>query len=434
MRFILVFLFSTLLASCGSLDFGKDEQEPRLSGKRVDVLVKGSQLKPNVLAMLVKLELPPAAINENWPQAYGNAAHLVEHVMIPKQVRRAWTRRVGDVRGQALNPPVIHAGRLFTVDSENIVTALSAQSGKVLWRKELPVRDEEFEFFPGGLVVEGDRLFVTTAIGEVFALSASSGEIVWRSDVGAPVRAAPTLAGQVLLVVSHNNRTFGLDVRQGNLLWTHSGIVESLSLIHGAAPAAAGETVVVPYSSGDIYALKLEDGQYLWHAALGGFAMGGSVEGLQSVSGAPVIKDNVVYAATVSGFLAAFDLKSGQRLWRAPVPGGGTPWVAGNILFVLTEDGRLVAVNRESGQIRWVTNLNSYVEDEDIRYWTGPILAGGRLIVASSDGVAMSLHPDDGRKLQVVQLLGDEGVSVPPVVAGGGMFFLTDDGDVVSFK
>jgi outer membrane protein assembly factor BamB len=434
MRYTLVFFVATLLAACGSLDFGEETPKPRLSGKRVDVLVKGDRLEPNVLAMLVKLELPPAVKNENWPQAHGNAAHLVEHVMIPSKVRRAWTRRVGEIRGHVLTPPVIHAGRLFMVDSQSIVTALSAKSGKVLWQAELPVRDEEFENFPGGLVVEGDRLFVTTAIGEVFALSASSGEMVWQSDVGVPVRAAPTLAGQVLLVVSHDNRTFGLDVRQGNLLWTHSGIAESLSLIHGAAPAAAGDVVIVPYSSGDIYALNLEDGQYLWHAALGGFTLGGSVEGLQNISGAPVIKDDVVYAATISGFLAAFDVKSGQRLWRAPVPGSSTPWVAGNILFVLTEDGRLVAVNRESGQVRWVTNLNSYIEDETIRYWSGPILAGGRLIVASSDGIAMSLSPDDGRKQQVVQLLDSEGISVPPVVADGSLFFLTDDGEVVSFR
>ena len=423
-------LLSLLVAACGS----SASKEPVLSGKRINILAEAEEIHVDPTASSVRMNIPSAVKNDNWAQAYGNSRHAAEHLSIPKEVRRAWTQSIGTHEKTIVNTPIVHSGRLFVLDGKDQIVAMSAKTGKILWKSRLPIEDGEESNFSGGLAVEGDRLVATAANGQVFAYSASSGEFVWKSSIGAPLRAAPMLYADKVVLMGQDNRVFAMDLKDGSLLWTHSGMAEALTVATGATPAVARGTVFVPYTSGDLYALNAQDGMYKWHASLNRGALSRR-SGVSGIAAAPIVKDDMVIAVTVNGTLAAYNLANGQRIWRAPVATSQTPWVAGNALFVLTDDGQLIGMNLEDGAIRWVSNLNEHVaETEDLRYWSGPILAGGRLIVASNDGYALSLQPVDGRKISAVQLIKNQGVSVPPVVANGGLYFLTNAGKVVSFR
>ena len=65
-----------------------------------------------------------------------------------------------------------------------------------------------------------------------------------------------------------------------------------------------------------------------------------------------------------------------------------TPWVAGDFMFLVTIDGELLCVTRRDGRVRWVQTLRRYRDEKAKRgkvVWTGPILAGGRLLLANDD-------------------------------------------------
>jgi outer membrane protein assembly factor BamB len=62
----------------------------------------------------------------------------------------------------------------------------------------------------------------------------------------------------------------------------------------------------------------------------------------------------------------------------------------------------------------------------------GPVLAGGRLIVASSDGVIRQFDPVSGAGLGDIALPG--GAASNPVVAGGTLYLLNRDGQLVAFR
>ena len=427
----ILLLIPLMLAACGGTT-----KEPPLAGKRIDILGEESTIEPNPAASRITMLLPDAEKNRDWAQPMANAQHLPQHMYISQEVNKAWSLRSGRVFSRVVNTPVIHAGRLFVLNSGSVVKAFSSQTGKELWEKRLPVAKGEGSDFIGGLAVAGDRSFATSPNGQVFSLSASEGEVIWDVDVGAPLRSAPTVVKDQLIVMSHDNRLFALDVRQGNLLWTHSGITETLSMASGATPAISGDTVIVPYTSGDLYALQLKDGQYVWHAALNRLNMRALGKGVQGFAASPVISGNVVVAATVDGVVAAFDLSTGRRLWKTDISTSQTPWVAGNVLFVLSEEGRLFALNLEDGEVRWISDLNSYVDADERdkpRFWSGPVLAGGRLIVVANNAFAMSLDPRTGRKLLATRIVNGF-VSVRPIVAEGGLYFYTDDGRIIKFK
>jgi outer membrane protein assembly factor BamB len=115
--------------------------------------------------------------------------------------------------------------------------------------------------------------------------------------------------------------------------------------------------------------------------------------------------------------------------------GIATPWVAGDWIFVVTDDAKVMAIARASGKIRWITQLpafhNPKSKNGPISY-TGPILAGGRLIVGSSEGAIIFVEPDHGAVQGQTNL--KVGVTLPPVVANNMLYVLDDDGRLHAFR
>ena len=72
-------------------------------------------------------------------------------------------------------------------------------------------------------------------------------------------------------------------------------------------------------------------------------------------------------------------------------------------------------------------------DDRDGRInYAGPLMAGGRIILASSDGRVLSLDPANGELLDTVDI--DAPVSVAPVVADGTLYILSDDGALIALR
>jgi outer membrane protein assembly factor BamB len=85
--------------------------------------------------------------------------------------------------------------------------------------------------------------------------------------------------------------------------------------------------------------------------------------------------------------------------------------------------------------VRWARNLNAYASDRDQKrgiVWSGPVLAGDRLIVAGSHGEALSLSPYTGEPRGRLTL--NEGVLIAPVVAEGTLYFLDEGGRLVAMR
>lgn len=156
---------------------------------------------------------------------------------------------------------------------------------------------------------------------------------------------------------------------------------------------------------------------------------------LAQIRAAPVIDDGRVYAISAGGILAAFDSRSGQRLWDRDIGGLQSPWIAGRQLYQIANDGQLVAVSVDTGRILWVASLPAFADEKERSHpilWSGPVMAGGRLLIAGSDGSLLTISPYDGKVLdrRVVAAR----VTIPPIVAGRTIYLLDDDGNLSAFR
>jgi outer membrane protein assembly factor BamB len=430
---------SALLAGCGWL--GAETQEP-LPGKRVSVLEREARLSADIAGGRDEILLPAPEPNDDWPMAGGYANHAMHHMTLGEAPDRLWRTDIGTGGGSRdalFSEPVIGGGRVYTIDAEAEVRAYDLETGDLVWSRDLPDSDQEEDdgyLLGGGLAYGTDgRLYATTGFAKVIAMDAATGEEIWREDVGVPVRAAPTLNSGRVFVVTVDNQTVALAAQNGQKLWTHAGAPEVTSLLGSPAPAVDQGAVIVAYSSGELFALRVETGAVLWQDSVTAVRRTDAAGNLRDIRARPVMAGNRVYVVGHSGLTTAIDLATGERIWQAEMGGAHQPWIAGRYMFVLTADADLAALSVEDGSILWVTPLQRWEDPEDKEgpvTWTGPLLASDRVVVASNTGEILSVSPYDGTVLGYVEAPG--GMTVPPVLARDTLVFLTDDGDMVAYR
>ena len=427
-----------LLAACDSLPFLGAKEAPPLPGKRIAILVGERDLSADEDASREQIVLPAPTRNENWPQAGGYPNHAMHHILVAENIQRAWSRSIGEGSSKderVIAQPVVSDGRIFTMDAETVVRAGKEKTGEEIWKVNLTPKGEDSGEVGGGLAVDNGTLFVTTGYGEVVALNVEDGKVAWRRDLTAPIRSAPTVISGRAFVLTLTNKLYALDSRTGEVLWSHSGIEEPTNLLGGASPAADAGVVIVPYSSGELIALRMENGQELWNDSLAGQRRTRGTTSLSAIRGRPILDRGVVYATGFGGLTVAINVRTGRRIWEREIASMESPWIAGDTLYVLTVNEELAAINRTDGHIHWVTQLpqwKSPKDKEDRIIWTGPLLVSDRLIVAGSQGEAWSISPYTGQVLGKVDL--PDGVTVAPIAAGDTVYFLSDDADLVAYR
>ncbi len=429
-RAVVILLAVLALSGCSGW-FGESEED-KLAGERVSILDRIGVPSPDGQVANVAVTLPDQRVNANWPQEGGEPGHAMRHVAASGEFAALWSGDAGAGSGggaKILGQPVISGGRVFTIDADAAVSAFDAGSGDVLWRVTL-VRDDDDDdgILGGGLAVAQGRVFATTGFSHVVSLSAADGTEIWRRALNAPLRAAPTVSNGRVFVLTVADQLFALDAGDGSELWNYPGLSEVARLVGAAAPAAGSGVVVAPYSSGEVAALRVENGRVVWTESLAAVRRSDAITSLAHIRGWPVIDRGVVYVVSHAGRTMAVDLRTGGRLWVARVGGVHGPWVAGDFVYVMTGEAALVCLTRRGGLVRWVKQLPRYEDEkdrEDEILWTGPVLAGGRLVVANSNGEILLLSPRDGEIVGRAAAPGP--VLIPPAVAGETLFVLTEN-------
>jgi outer membrane protein assembly factor BamB len=428
------------LAGCGAFK-GKGGPRTPTVGERVSILSNDNSIKVDPTTAEIAVVLPDPVLNADWAQSGGNASKSMGHPALGAARTKAWEASIaGSTKKQRLAAaPVISNNRLFAVDTDAVVSAFAADTGAKLWSVSIGSTGKDFEnsLFGGGASVDGNVVYATSGVGDVAALNAEDGKLLWKVKPAGPLRGAPTVAFGGVYVITQDNQIFALNAGDGAVQWQATASLEPGSVFGAASPAAGQGTIVAGFSSGEVQAYRYENGRDLWEDALARTSMALSVSTLTDVDADPVIDRGRVFALGQGGRMASYDLLTGQRIWEISIAGISTPYVVGEWVYAMTDDGKLLCVARGSGKVRWIQQLARYrVETEkkkkDPIRWTGPILAGGRLIAVNSEGQLVEFSPTDGSTLATTEFKSP--LSQPPVVANNRLYILADDGTITAWQ
>ncbi len=427
------------LSACDTIGdmFGKSKTP--LAGERIPVFSERSELEPDKDMANVQIVLPAPTVNDSWPQSGGFANYAMHNLAVSDSPQIIWTADVGAGTTSSrilTTPPVVAEGKVFAKDAQSTVSAFNADTGQLIWRVTLkPEKARDANEFGGGLAYYGGKLFVTTGYAVVYSLDPNDGKEVWSSTVSAPVRGAPLVFADRVFAISIDNKLQALAAVDGSELWQFTGLSESAGFVGGNSAAGSGDYIVAPFSSGELVGLRVDNGRPVWNETMIGAR--GEVRAfgnLTDIRGRPVIDRGLVLAMGTAGQLAALDLRSGQRVWDRGIGGNQTPWVAGRFIFVTTGSADVAALSRDAGKVKWVTPLTQYQDEARKRpvLWSGPVLAGDRLLIAGTLGELLAVSPYDGSILGKMDLR--DSVRLGPVIANRTIYVLTDSGRLIALR
>ncbi len=386
------------------------------------------------------ISLPAQKSNANWAQSTGSAAYRTDNAALGSALQRIWSAPIGEGDSRKFRitaTPVVADGRIFTLDAVSTVTATSA-GGATIWQRDIrPARDTATDATGGGLAVDSGRVYVSLGYGEVAALDAATGALIWAQQLDATGSGSPTVYGDLLYLVAGDDTGWALKKDDGRIAWQVRASSSITNVLGAPAPAVTDSLAVFAFGSGDVVTVFRRGGLRRWDASVTGERLGRSLSKISDVTGPPVIKGNTVYVGNNSGRTVSLNLENGERNWTATDGALGEIWPAGNSIFTISDTNELVRLDTRDGSRVWAVRLPNYVKQKakkraEIFAHYGPILAGGRLIVASNDGLLRSFDPKSGALIGSVAL--PDGATTAPVVAGGVLYVVGSGGQLHAFR
>lgn len=424
---------------------GCSQREIILPGDRVDPrsVLQGSISEfatPQGGTVSVPIRLPAQVANAEWTHRGGSPSHAISHPALGAGTTLAWSAAIGQPAGRRHRitaDPVVGAGRIFTLDSRATVAATSTAGG-TLWSVDLtPAGDRADDASGGGLAFAAGRVFVTTGFGELVAIDAASGAVAWRQKFDAGIGGAPTVVNGIVYVVARDASGWAIRAEDGKLVWRLPGTPAPSGVTGVSAPAVAGQIAVFPFASGEMIAVLRQRGFQLWQATVAGQRLGRGYSAVSDLTGDPVIVGDRIYAGSSAGRAVAVTAAKGERIWTANEGATGPMQVVGGAVFLISDEAQLVRLDAGTGRAVWAVDMPYFLKDkprqqQEIHAHFGPVLAGGRLFVASSDGLMRVFDPASGALVGSAAIPG--GAATAPVVAGGTLYVVSASGQLHAFR
>ncbi len=293
--------------------------------------------------------------NLSKPEAASDFPHILAGEP-PRCVKRGpgaplyplWVRHVGATH-VLHSSPVVADGRVYVTATdpnagspEAAVVCLRAETGEIVWRKQLSVGD-----LRTGPSVRGNRVFVTTGESRIVALDAARGDVLWSRTLreidrrGRPLalnQSPPIPTRHGLLVSDWQRPQFLLDDKTGSTLAELKGDAGYYSSF-----PTVFDGVMYTASRAGVAAIEIEGNKRLWK----------QVERARSTSACVVVDGKLLYA-TGAG-ITVRDATTGKQLWHASVPGAGNqrpiPVVWDQRVLVNGTD--LIALDLATGESIW---------------------------------------------------------------------------------
>lgn len=286
-----------------------------------DMRVVALDAKTGAVRWEQALPTTPGAPYDGLPHA--NIVAAGDLLIVPAWDLFALDRSTGEIRWEfepaddypGWGEVSVADGRVYAAG--RYLYALDALTGTLQWRVDVgaqPLAEQPWR----PVAVDGVVYLSTrpAADGQVdahaMAVEAATGAVLWRFSISDPDQGKsgsigpPAIRDTVLVIACYNRNVYGLDRRDGRLLWSHRGADNA----YLAGAVILDNTVVtgVDYAEG----LALATGQLLWRS----HSIGTITAPITPAEGTALVSSAVVYAFEPNGNIR---WRHGGERWGQPV-------------------------------------------------------------------------------------------------------------------
>lgn len=333
--------------------------------------------------------------------------------------------------------PIVVNNKVIAIGADSRVTAFDRQSGSRLWSSKKTDDLSLFNFWNGskfiggGLGYSNGLIVATNGLSEVYCLKEEAGSEVWEAKLSNPTRANPLIVDDIAIVQTIDNKTYGLNIKDGSVVWIHQGFGDKLSTLAASTTVAYKEIAIVQYPSGDLYGIDLKTGQELWNLEVDeGLEVLSTKFHLDNFIPHPIVKDNYLFAYGADGMLAKFNLETGERLWQLKHGANKPIWISNQVIFA-TSNKTLKAIDSSDGAPFWEVNLNEIAPSKKPQSFSSPIVANSAILVASSEGKLLVFDASNGNLIEQRDILSNSFYQL--VALEDGLYVLSKNGKLIRY-
>jgi outer membrane protein assembly factor BamB len=274
--------------------------------------------------------------------------------------------------------PVFASNRLFTLGMTGIVSAFDAKGGKLLWQKPATTAQPLYHTATSP-VVDGNLVIVHVGghnDGALTAYDVATGEVKWAWNGDGPAYGSPLvvdLAGTRQVVTFTQVNFVGVARDTGQLLWKRPFTTASTTT--SQTPLFFRDTVIESGRGNGFTAFRVRRGEEwttenVWHT-----------DDVSAHMSDVVAIDGAVFGLSHlnSGQYFALDLENGKVLWKSDPRQADHAAIAraGNTIFSLEQDGELVVIRFNRGSFEPIARY----EVAKSETWAQPVISGNRVFV-----------------------------------------------------
>ncbi len=332
--------------------------------------------------------------------------------------------------------PLYFNSNLCYVLNDGFLQCVNIHTKDEIFKVDIKIEGiKKYEVIRGGIAYFDDQIVFVDAYGQIKLINALNGSEIWSNKIDYPILSPPLIYRGFVYFISSDNRVFSVDLSDGKISWSFQTISENKKNLFTSSPIAFENTIIVPFSNGELIAFIYDTGQPVWSENVSKVSLVSNFD-IKDISASPVISNNTIFSLSSNGKLVSVNAMNGKRNWAIDLSGYRTPVVSGNQIYVIDQEGRLVCIDRESSDIYWITNLDKYKKGqnvENLNLWLGPYLINNLIYNISYFGEIKIVSPISGEILST-NSIGLKGALVPPLILSDLIFISDESSNVYKFN
>ncbi len=286
--------------------------------------------------------------------------------------------------------PTFLEGRLYSLGATGILNCLDANSGKVIWTRDITkdsgAKVPDWGFSSSPLVAEGKVIVFSGAPGKAtLAYNSEKGDLAWAAGEGTHGYCSPqfeVIDGISQVIIASN---FGLESfrpSDGQRLWAHDWNLPNMNRVTQAQRVDDNDFLIFTGVGNDrgTRRVRINHANNAWTTAAQWTS-----KGLK-----PYFNDGVLHNDHFYGFddsiFTCINMKNGERTWKGGRFGHGQVLLLAdqNLLLISAENGNIVLVEANPKELKQVAKFKAI----EGKTWNHPVLAHGRLYLRNGEEMA----------------------------------------------